>query len=403
MNSIYENKQSQIAMMRLIYDQVEEFKGLYFVRMKNEHYKIIDSCGELIKETEINDVVATEKYLYFRVYSHLGWFRTSSIDDLEPRRVCIPGDITRLPNGCLIYEGHAYKGLLSKSGDVLLPNIYNILKLNQVRVNGDILLYYMVSLGYGICYSGTIIVSSDGYKADKLLSIPVGSMLGADYIPCEIDVYDSCYIDKVLNRCKCKLSYNGVCVGEDSYDEILPNSQLEKFGLVKVADYLDKTSDKPTVGLITVMGKGIIPTGLYVDIDVVNPTKFLGKKADGTYDLYDWSLKVPVKYDIVGSKSLITIPLVSLFIKVGNDIKLLSFGNDGKLHSKPYLCMDIWEYTPSKRCINSGMFLVKLYDKYYYTDSLFKPLPIEQVAKLSKSKSQDWTYRAFSKEDDFVS
>lgn len=395
------NNQEVTQMLNLIYDQVEPYQGVYFVRSGGTGcFKIVSSTGEIIKDTEISEVVSTDRYVFFRTPGTLSWMRSEGIDKLRHPTYLDAFDISKLPNGALIFRNYSGAGVLSKSGNILISGIYNVLKPIQERPNGDLVMFYLINLGYGVAYKGNLVLSADGYHTDKILSVPIGDTLSIDYVPTEANKSWATTIGTVLERNKCRLVYNGTQVGENVYDEIIQDSALERFGLVKVANYLLGRNQPPCVGLITLLGEEVIPPLKYSGIEVVNPRKFLCYNSTGKYALYDWNQEIPTAYDIVGYKSLMTLPLVSVIMRVNSENVLLSYGNDGKFHSKPYNCMDIWEYSPNGK--PSGMFLIKLYESYYYTDCLFKLLPVSQTAELKKASPQDWVYRAFSNEGDMV-
>ena len=401
------SKNDILSMLKLIYEKVEPFKDKYLVKNDSGTIDVINSQGDIVYKTKFIDVIATKKNLIGLTRDTIlyRWGVYNGYEDSE-KPIMEFHEAIRLENNCVIVKGYLGYGALNINGEVMLDTIYRTLKPLEKKMDGTQQIYYIAYMGFGEKCSGIINISSDGLTVNKVLSKSISKMLGIDYILDRAKANRQksrlCFYSEVdyIEKCKCRLTYNGVAIGKKCYDDILPNRTLENFGLVKVINHID---GEVNVGIINTNGDEIIEPKGYSEVEVLNPNIFLCKKhgTDG-YELRTKDKIIELGYKILGFTSLIPLPLVTLIIDYNGKQCLASYGNDGKLHTKIHTCMDIWEYINTKD--NNRKFLIQLYNSYFYTNSQFKVLTLSESNELrsASSDTENWIKLDFSHEDDIL-
>lgn len=404
-----------LDMLKILYDRAEYYHGLFFVKPSNGTFKIVNKAGEDIAETNYSDIVTNQNCMFANSYGSWGLVNDSDLEKLVSGKRSSKAnmivqsefirEVQKLPNGAILIDSYGRKGLMGSNGYALLDIVYSVLKPLEAKPDGTQPLYYVINLGYGTSSVGIINISPNGDSVDKSFVKPIGDMLEIHYLKTNLSRRLNSNIDELLTKSKKAIAYNGTLVSKKCYDDVIPDRQLERFELVKVIDYVGNTV---TVGLVSTYGKEIIPTGKYYGIEVLNPSYYLCRvnpisEDAGQYVLYHNSEQIDIKHKIVGYRSFIDLPIVSLIIEDDSGTKqVVSYGNDGKLHRKIYMSLDIWEYIPDNLTSGPGYFLVKLYDKYYYTDREFRILNMRISSELSKVSPNNWVKRTFDCKSDIL-
>lgn len=370
--------ESNMQLLGMCYDSIEEIRDGYYVAALNGKKQIIDAGNNVIVDNIKGKVVCgignklyiEQDYAYYeydaRTFERIRLSEYEGFERISPYA-------WRVKSNRRAYNAY---GLINSEGIEVLPCIYKYIYIYSSRSTHDYLKVMLHRYFEDSIYENHhidkdevsyLIVDKQYRKTDCLMAIETG-------IPCLQLVITDVKISDCRWQSKQAIRYNGKIVGNE-YDGIMVRKGLDRLGLLQT---YKKVDGKNTTGYVRFDGTEVVPIGKYKLISYIGNGITIVENDDG-FGTYINNQEV-VKAGTLSNYYITNNIPVAMGI-VNEHHKFI--GNDGRLHDK---ISDAFPIYQSK--INQSIYLICLYGTWLYVDSNLNRIDDSILTKDIKTKEQ---------------